>query len=131
MSSSTPAFAMDAQVGFETVPAAQESANEDRADAGQHINTGHARRELCPKGISDRPIARARAEGQPGLSTPDCQVRSLTGRRLAPDIGQPGYTVLECASLEPRPSAMREGRVAESRTMPNETYDGATGSWRR
>ena len=72
-------LAMYAVVGFETVPPAPIGANEDRGDAGLHINTGDARRELCPKGISDRPIARARAEGQPGLSTPDCQVRSLTG----------------------------------------------------
>jgi hypothetical protein len=37
-------LAMNAQVGFETAPAAPEflSANEDRADAGQHINTGDA-----------------------------------------------------------------------------------------
>ena len=32
---------------------------------------------------------------------------------------QPGYTVLECAPLEPRPSAMLEGRVAESGVMPD------------
>jgi hypothetical protein len=44
--------------------------NEDRGDAGLHTNTGDARRELCPKGISDRPTARARAEGQPGQQTP-------------------------------------------------------------
>jgi hypothetical protein len=70
MSNSTPALAMNARVGFETVPAAPSGANEDRADAGQPNNTGDARRELCPKGISDRPTARARAEGQPGQQTP-------------------------------------------------------------
>ena len=71
ISNSTPALAMNARVGFETVPAApRRVANEDRADAGQHNNTGDARRELCPKGISDRPTARARAEGQPGQQTP-------------------------------------------------------------
>ena len=69
-SRSTPILAMNAVVGFETVPPAPIGANEDRADAGQHINTGDARRELCPKGISDRPTARARAEGQPGQQTP-------------------------------------------------------------
>jgi hypothetical protein len=42
-------LAMNARVGFETVPAAPQGANEDRADAGQHNNTGDARRELCPR----------------------------------------------------------------------------------
>ena len=56
-------LAMDARVGIGTVPAAPPGVNEVQADAGQHTNTGDARRELCPKGISDRPTARARAEG--------------------------------------------------------------------
>jgi len=42
-------LAMYAVVGFETVPPAPIGANEDRADAGQHTNTGDARRELCPE----------------------------------------------------------------------------------
>ena len=36
---------------------------------------------------------------------------------MALDKMHSGYTVLECAPLEPRPSAMREGRVAESGAM--------------
>jgi hypothetical protein len=42
ISSSTPTFAMDAVVGFATVPPApSHGANEEQADAGQHINTGN------------------------------------------------------------------------------------------
>ena len=39
-------LAMYAVVGFETVPPAPIGANEDRADAGQHINTGN--NEIAP-----------------------------------------------------------------------------------
>jgi hypothetical protein len=97
-------------IAFKRWSSLDKGADEALGDAGLHTNTGDARRELCPKGISDRPTARVRAEGKLGQQTPLSQVRSLTGRRPAPDIGQPGYTVLECAPLEPRPSAMREGR---------------------
>lgn len=39
-------LAMYAVVGFETVPPAPIGVNEDRADAGQHINTGN--NEIAP-----------------------------------------------------------------------------------
>jgi hypothetical protein len=41
-------FAMNAQVGLSTVPAAPMAQNEGLGDAGLHTNTGDARRELCP-----------------------------------------------------------------------------------
>ena len=44
--------------------------------------------------------------------------RAGRGGELALDKMHSGYTVLECAPLEPRPSASREGRVAESGTEP-------------
>jgi hypothetical protein len=61
-----------AVVWLELVPTARpRGADEALGDAGLHTNTGYARRELCPKGISDRSIARARAERKPGQLTPN------------------------------------------------------------
>ena len=47
-------LAMYAVVGFETVPRAPIGANEDRGDAGLHINTGNKNRasgEPIPRGL--------------------------------------------------------------------------------
>ena len=72
---------------------------------------------FAPRGISDRPTARARAEGKPEQYTPRDR-RAGRGGELALDKRHSGYTVQDSAPLEPRPSAMREGRVAESGAMP-------------
>lgn len=47
-------------------------------------------------------------------STPPRRKRSSGGGELALDKRHSGYTVLKSIPLEPRPSASREGRVAES-----------------
>ena len=72
-----------------------------------------ARKGFPTARLLERELRDNQAKNPRGHYVPD-----VTGRRLAPDIGQPGYTVLECAPREPRPSAMREGRVAESGAMP-------------
>lgn len=43
---------------------------------------------------------------------------------MALDKKHLGYTVLECASLEPRPSASRQGRGAEREAMPRFNISG-------
>jgi hypothetical protein len=103
-----------AVVSLELVPLlARKGADEALRDAGLHTNTGDARRELCPKGISDRPTARARAEGKPGHDTPRSRVRFPVGERLAHDTGILGMCSLGAASL----AAEAGGRGRESGAM--------------
>jgi hypothetical protein len=52
---------MNAVVGFATVPPGPKGPNEEQADAGQHINTGDARREVCP--VRGFPTARLPERG--------------------------------------------------------------------
>jgi hypothetical protein len=46
------------------------------------------------------------AARSPALVLNYTRMASVTGERLAPEIGQPGYTVLECAPSEPRPDPL-------------------------
>src|ERR1700674_134482 len=100
MSSSKPTVALKraVELGRDPPLAPTRGADDGLGDAGLHTKTGYARRELCPKGISDRPTARARAEGKPGRDTPRSGVRSPAGERLAHDTG---ILVIPCRNVLP------------------------------
>ena len=90
-------------------------ADEALGDAGLHTNTGDARRELCL--VRGFPTARLPERGlreNQGKRTPLSSVGGhglviVAGERLATDNRHPGYTVLECAPLEPRPKQVGRG----------------------
>ena len=101
-------LAMNAVVGFATVPPAPLLARMRSKLMPVSTSTpGCTAGTLPRKGISDRPTARARAEGKPGHDTPVVtrteQGPYLCGRAVGPRYGHPGCTVLECAPSEPRP----------------------------
>jgi hypothetical protein len=53
---------------------------------------------LClERGFPTARLARARVEGKPGHLTPFAVTALCDGERLAPDIGHPGYTVMQSA----------------------------------
>lgn len=86
------------------------------------------RRELCPRGISDRPEGSRGSGDNHGPSRPRSGRSSRTahttpyvgrikaGERLAPDTGQGGYLELKSVSFAPRPSLTGEGRNSGKRT---------------
>ena len=77
---------------------------------------------FAPRGFPTARLLERELRDNQDTSTPSGSVGGhgqviVAGERLATDYRHPGYTVLEYAPLEPRPSAMREGRVAESGAM--------------